>query len=134
MTAQQIDAPRSSPSPKWLSALVLGLAGLFYAYAIWNAVAHLVSMAQSGLTGVGWLTLGFGVVFPALVFVFAYVIGRRRRAAELGLVLLAGLGVVAVFWLSLIGYSILNMSDLVTVAPLTAPVIRHGAAGALGYS
>ncbi|KQZ24702.1 MULTISPECIES: hypothetical protein [unclassified Microbacterium] len=117
MTAQQIDAPRSSPSPKWLSALVLGLAGLFYAYAIWNAVAHLVSMAQSGLTGVGWLTLGFGVVFPALVFVFAYVIGRRRRAAELGLVLLAGLGVVAVFWLSLIGYSILNMSDLVTVAP-----------------
>lgn len=118
MTEQQIDSPRSSPSPRWLSGLVLGLAGLFYAYAIWNAVAHMVSMGQSsGLTGIGWVTLGFGVVFPALVFVFAYAIGRRRRAAELGLVLLAGLGVVAVFWLSLIGYSILNMSDLVTVAP-----------------
>lgn len=118
MTAQQIDAPRSSPSPKWLSALVLGLAGLFYAYAIWNAVAHMVSMGQgTGLTGLGWVTLGFGVVFPALVFVFAYVIGRRRRAAELGLVLLAGLGVVAVFWLSLIGYSVLNMADLVNAEP-----------------
>ncbi len=115
MTAQTTSSATGS-SPRWLSALVLGLAGLFYAYAIWNAVAHLVSMAQSGLTGVGWVTLVFGVVFPALVFAFAYVIGRRRRAGELALVLLAGLGIVAVFWLSLIGYSILNMSDLVSVA------------------
>ncbi|APH44795.1 hypothetical protein BMW26_07375 [Microbacterium sp. 1.5R] len=113
---EQSTSPATSASPRWLNALVLGVAGLFYAYAIWNAVAHLVSMAQSGLTGIGWVTLLFGVVFPALVFVFAYVIGRRRRAGELALVLLAGLGVVAVFWLSLIGYSILNMSDLVTVA------------------
>ena len=71
-------------------------------------------MAQNGLTGIGWVTLLFGVVFPTIVFVFAYAIGRRRRAGELALVLLAGLGIVAVFWLSLIGYSILNMSDLVT--------------------
>lgn len=113
---EQSTSPARAASPRWLSALVLGVAGLFYAYAIWNAVAHLVSMAQNGLTGIGWATLLFGVVFPALVFVFAYVIGRRRRAGELALVLLAGLGVVAVFWLSLIGYSILNMSELVTVA------------------
>lgn len=113
---EQTTSSVTGASPRWLSALVLGLAGLFYAYAIWNAVAHLVSMAQGGLTGIGWATLLFGVVFPALVFVFAYAIGRRRRAGELAVVLLAGLGVVAVFWLSLIGYSILNMSDLVTVA------------------
>ncbi|WP_091232754.1 hypothetical protein [Microbacterium sp. 3J1] len=100
-------------SPRWLRGLILGLAGLFYAYAVWNAVAHLVSMAQSGLTGLGWVTLLFGVVFPALVFVFATAIGLRRGVGELALVLLAGLGVVAVFWLSLIGYSILNMADLV---------------------
>lgn len=116
MTTRSAESISHSGSPRWLSAVVLGLAGLFYAYAIWNAVAHLISMAQNGLTGVGWVTLLFGVVFPAIVFVFAYAIGRRRNAGELGLVLLAGLGVVAVFWLSLIGYSILNMSDLVTVA------------------
>ena len=116
MSETQAVSPTSSGSPRWLSSTVLGLAGLFYAYAVWNAVAHLVSMAQNGLTGIGWVTLVFGVVFPALVFVFASVIGRRRKAGELALVLLAGLGVVAVFWLSLIGYSILNMSDLVTVA------------------
>lgn len=99
----------SAGSPRWVVALVLGIAGLFYAYAIWNAIAHLVTMAQGGLDGVGWATLLFGVVFPALVFAFAFAIGRRRRVGELALVFLAGLGIVAVFWMSLIGYSILNL-------------------------
>ncbi|MFT4157546.1 MAG: hypothetical protein QM630_06410 [Microbacterium sp.] len=95
-------------------SIVTGLAGLFYAYALWNAVAHVIAMATpNGLTGVGWATLGFGVVFPTVVFVFAYAIGRSRRLGEYALVLLAGLALVAVFWLSLVGYSILNMSDLV---------------------
>lgn len=103
-------------APRRGTGLVLGLAGLFYAYAVWNAVAHLVSMARSGLTGLGWLTLLFGVVFPAIVFAFAYAIGRRRRVSELALVLLAGLGIVAVFWLSLLGHSVLNMDQLVDVS------------------
>lgn len=97
---------RTGASPSWLVGLVLGLAGLFYAYAVWNAVAHLIAMAQGGLSGGGWAVLSFGVAFPAIVFVFAYVIGRRRRAGELALVLLAGLGIVAVFWMSLIAYSL----------------------------
>lgn len=101
-------------TPRWLSGLVVGLSGLFYAYAVWNAVAHLIFMSRDGLTAVGWVTLGFGVVLPALVFVLALAIGRRRNAGELSLVMLAGLGVVAVFWLSLIGYSVLNMETLVT--------------------
>ncbi|MGW8484009.1 hypothetical protein ACWGJP_12830 [Microbacterium sp. NPDC055903] len=100
----------------WLRATAIGIAGLFYAYAVWNALAHLISMVQgSGLTAVGWFTLLFGVVFPAIVFVLAVVIGRRRPAGELSLVLLAGLGIVAVFWLSLVGYSILNMDALVNL-------------------
>lgn len=103
----------ASRAPRWLALTVTGLAGLFYAYAVWNAIAHLISMAQSGLTAVGWATLGFGVVLPAIVFAFAVAIGRRRRLGEYALVLLAGLSLVAVFWLNLIGYSILNMSDLV---------------------
>lgn len=97
---------RSKASPGWVFGLVLGLAGLFYAYAVWNAVAHLIAMAQGGLSGGGWAVLSFGVAFPAIVFAFAYVIGRRRSAGELALVLLAGLGIVAVFWMSLIAYSL----------------------------
>lgn len=100
------ETKKAGGSPRWLAALVLGLAGLFYAYAVWNAVAHLISMAQGGLTAAGWVSLAFGVVFPALVFVFAYLIGRRRRVGELALVLLAGLGLVAVFWMSLLAYSL----------------------------
>ncbi len=98
--------PISEGSPRWLVGLVIGLAGLFYAYAVWNAVAHLITMAQTGLTGTGWVTLLFGVVFPAVVFVFAFVIGRRRHVGELALSFLAGLGIVAVFWLSLIALSL----------------------------
>ncbi|WP_217183699.1 hypothetical protein [Streptomyces sp. AC495_CC817] len=115
MSASQTGAEVSAGSPRWLVGLVLGVAGLFYAYAIWNAVAHLISMAQGGLTGLGWVTLLFGVVFPAIIFVFAFAIGRRRSVGELSLVLLAGLGIVAVFWLSLLGYSILNMDELVVL-------------------
>ncbi|CAH0125018.1 hypothetical protein SRABI76_00117 [Microbacterium oxydans] len=122
MSDARIEAPEASGArrgPRWLTGLVLGLAGLFYAYAVWNAVAHLVGFARSGLTGIGWVTLLFGVIFPALVFAFAFVIGRRRSIGELALVLLAGLGVVAVFWLSLLGYSVLNMRELIDVAPLS---------------
>jgi len=98
--------PISAGSPRWLVGVVLGFAGLLYAYAVWNAVAHLINMARTGLTGTGWITLLFGVVFPVIVFVFAFLIGRRRRVGELALALLAGLGIVAVFWMSLIALSL----------------------------
>ncbi|MBE7954338.1 hypothetical protein [Microbacterium oxydans] len=106
MMASAVGTSTSAGSPRWLIGLVTGLAGLFYAYAVWNAVAHLIAMAQTGLTGGGWATLLFGVVFPAIVFAFAYAIGRRRTVGELALVFLAGLGVVAVFWMSLIALSL----------------------------
>ncbi|MFS6529059.1 hypothetical protein V8Z69_04665 [Microbacterium aurugineum] len=106
MSASSTTEPVSAGSPRWLVGLVVGLAGLFYAYAVWNAVAHLITMAQTGLTAGGWATLLFGVAFPAIVFAFAYLIGRRRRVGELLLVFLAGLGVVAVFWMSLIALSL----------------------------
>ena len=57
MTGTQSASPAASGSPRWLSAVVLGLAGLFYAYAIWNAVAHVISMAQNGLTAVSYTHL-----------------------------------------------------------------------------
>lgn len=113
MSASTEQTTVSAGSPRWLVGLVLGVAGLFYAYAIWNAIAHLVSMAAPhGLTGAGWATLLFGAVFPAIVFLFAFAIGRRRNVGELALVMLTGLGIVAVFWMSLLGYSILNMAAL----------------------
>lgn len=116
MNVNTASAGSARRTPRWLTGLVVGVSGLFYAYAVWNAIAHLVSMAQGGgLTAAGWVTLLFGAVFPALVFALAYAIGRRRDVGELSLVMLAGLSLVAVFWLSLVGYSVLNMDSLVNL-------------------
>ncbi|MFB7250480.1 hypothetical protein [Microbacterium sp. NPDC056234] len=117
MSGNTVEQAPDRPTPGWLAALVVGVSGLFYAYAIWNAIAHIVTMSRpAGLTGSGWITLVFGAAFPAIVFALAWVIGRRRNVGELALVMLTGLSVVAVFWLSLVGYSILNMSALVNLS------------------
>jgi len=100
-------------TPRWLSATVLGIAGLFYAYAVWNSVSQMITLAQDGLSGTGWATMIFAVLFPVLVFVLAVAFGRRRGGAQQALILLAGLGVVAAFSLSLVGYTILNWDALV---------------------
>ena len=117
MSENTVEQASAQPTPGWLAALVVGVSGLFYAYAIWNAIAHIVAMSRpAGLTGTGWITLVFGALFPAIVFVLAWVIGRRRNVGELALVMLTGLSIVAVFWLSLVGYSILNMDALVVLS------------------
>jgi len=101
-------------TPRWLSWVVLGATGLFYAYAVWNAIAHLISLAGLGLNAVGWFTLIFAVLLPILVFAAGAALGRRRNAGELALILLAGLGVVAVFWLNVIAYTALNLESLLS--------------------
>lgn len=97
-----------------LKTIVLGLAGLFYAYGVWNAVAHLVTVAQFGLNAYGWFVLIFSVLFPILVFVAAYALGRRRTVVEFAVVLIAGLGLVAVFWMNVVALSTMNISSLTT--------------------
>lgn len=91
--------------------IILGLAGLFYAYGVWNAVAYLVTVVQFGLNTYGWFVLIFSVLFPMLAFAAAYLVGRRRSAGEFALVLIAGLGLVAVFWMNVVA---LNFTSLTT--------------------
>lgn len=97
-----------------LKTIILGLAGLFYAYGVWNAVAYLVTVAQFGLNAYGWFVLIFSVLFPILVFAAAYGLGRRRTAPEFAIVLVAGLALVAVFWMNVVALSALNISSLTT--------------------
>lgn len=92
--------------PRWLFYLVLGVTGLFYAYAIWNAIAYLIPLAPLGPSAMTWVALILAAVLPALVYAIAIAITRRRNIGVLAIVLLAGLGVVAVFWLDVVGYSI----------------------------
>lgn len=101
------DAGTRTMMPTGLVATIAGAFGLFYAYAVWNAVAFLVSQAQGplGLNGYGWFVLLLAVFFPIIVFALVFAIGRRRHWWEFALMLLAGLGLVAVFWLNVVAYS-----------------------------
>ena len=104
MTAPTITTPRT---PVWAVVTIAGALGLLYAYAVWNAIAFLVSQASGmlGLSPLGWGVLLFGCALPIVVFAAAFALGWKRPAPHFALVLLAGLGVVAVFWLDLLAYS-----------------------------
>jgi hypothetical protein len=105
---------RARAMPTWLAATVAGLFGLFYAYAVWNALAFLIDQASGrlGLNAAGWALLVFAVVFPILAFAAAAGLGLRRRAGEFALLLLAGLAVVAVFWLNIVSYALSHGASL----------------------
>ena len=100
--------------PTWLIVTISVFFGLFYAYAVWNAVDFLVSQATGSLSlnGYGWFVLLLAVVFPLVAFGISFAIGWRRSWWQFSLVLLAGLGVVAVFWLNIVAYSATNGASL----------------------
>lgn len=105
-TETTVSTPHRAPT--WIVASIAGAFGLFYAYAVWVAVGHLVTQATGmlGLNGLGWAVLGSAVVFPIVIFAAGFAFGYRRGAGPLALILLAGLGLVSVFWLNILSYSI----------------------------
>jgi hypothetical protein len=109
------EATRPPHTPAWLVATIAGAFGLFYAYAVWNAVAFLIQQASGvfGLNALGWGVLLFAVVFPILVFAAAFALGTKRTPAQLALILFTGLGLVAVFWLNVIAYALAYGTSLV---------------------
>jgi len=99
------------PLGLWKS-IVVGLAGLLYAYAVWNALSYTFTVAPAGINAYGWFVLIFSVLFPILVFVIVYVLARRRSAGELTIAMIAGLALVAVFWMNVAALSMLTTSFL----------------------
>lgn len=105
----------SRPRPTWLVPAVAGAFGLFYAYAVWSAIGFLITQATSGsgLNGAGWAVLLFAVLFPVVVFAAAIGFARRRALWQLAVVLFAGLGLVAVFWLNVLAYAFTSGQTLI---------------------
>ena len=58
-----------------------------------------------GLNGLGWVVLLLPVVVPMAIFAVGFALGYRRRAWQLALLLLTGLGLAAVFWLDIVAYA-----------------------------
>lgn len=100
-------SPLVRSRPTWVTVTISVFFGLFYAYAVWNAVAFLISQASGplGLNGYGWFVLLLAVAFPLISFGIAFALAWRRAAWKFALVLLAGLGLVAVFWLNIVAYA-----------------------------
>ncbi|MFT4306455.1 MAG: hypothetical protein QM604_06155 [Microbacterium sp.] len=95
--------PTARRSPAWTATAAAGGFGLFYAYAVWSAVAFLLQCAAQSITGYGWFVLLLPIAFPMIVFAGALVVGRRRGLLSFTLLLLGGLALVAVFWLNVVG-------------------------------
>mgnify|MGYP003408365278 FL=1 len=100
--------------PTWYAVSIGVLFGLFYAYIVWQAVASLVSAAAGplGLNAMGWLVWIMAIVVPLIAFGAAFVVGRRRGKLGYALTMLAGLGLVAAFWLNIVAYTTLNAGSL----------------------
>ncbi|WP_375383989.1 bacitracin resistance protein [uncultured Microbacterium sp.] len=93
--------------PVWIVATISGIFGLLYAYVVWNAATLLAYQASGvlGINGLGWLVLLLAVLFPIIVFAIAFAVGYRRRALPFAAILLTGLALVAVFWMSILAYA-----------------------------
>jgi hypothetical protein len=105
-------------NPTWLVATIAGGFGLFYAYAVWNALGNLIQSIQFAgengfvLSALGWFIWIFATAFPIIAFAAAFAIGYRRPAHHFILVMLTGLALTAVFWLNVVAYTELNYASL----------------------
>ena len=117
MSDTTTDAAASRPrrNPTWLVATIAGGFGLFYAYAVWNALGNLIQATQlpTGLNGLGWFIWTFATLFPILAFAAAFALGYRRPPHHFLLVMLTGLALTAVFWLNVVAYTTLNTASLI---------------------
>jgi hypothetical protein len=108
-----VDRPEESGRVRRaLRGFFTGLGGLAYAFVIWTAVFYAIQLSVGGMSGYGWVVLLLPAVVAALVFVVVLVITRRRRLGAFVLVMLAGLGLSAVFLLDTFSYVIRNLAAL----------------------
>ncbi len=95
-----------------LRGFLTGIGGLAHAFVIWTAVFYAIQLSAGGMTGYGWFLLLLPAVVAGGVFAVALVLSRRRTIGVFLLVMLAGLGLSAVFLLNTFSYVIRNLGAL----------------------
>jgi hypothetical protein len=90
---------------------VMVVAGTLFAYPFWTALGNLLNLpsyyqAQFGVSvdSVPWALLIAGVALPALSFLGATVIGWKRGAGSMALLLTAGFAAVSATALSILAF------------------------------
>ena len=106
----------------WLSLIVAAVLGLFYAYDVWEAVGNMINLpAFYDSIGVGskhvpWWLLWVGVLIPVVVFLIAFVIGRRRNVGDKAVVFIVGLALAAG-----LGIGVLALEDVLRPIVVVLP-------------
>lgn len=102
---------------RWVTAVVAGIFGLFYAYDVWEAIGNLVGLGSAAaalgtsFSAFGWTVLIVAILMPIVVFGLAVWLGRGRRVPVQALLLAAGLCLSAV--LSLDIYVVFGLGNLI---------------------
>ncbi len=112
MTELTSTPPASGRLLSALRGFLTGIGGLAYAFVIWTAVFYAVQLSGGGMTGYGWFLLLLPAIVAGGVFAVALVLSRRRTIGVFVLVMLAGLGLSAVFLLNTFSYVIRNLGAL----------------------
>jgi hypothetical protein len=106
----------------WLSLIVAAVLGLFYAYDVWEAIGNMINLpAFYDSIGVGskhvpWWLLWIGVLIPVIVFLLAFVIGRRRNVGSKAVVFIVGLALAAG-----LGIGVLALEDVLRPILVVVP-------------
>ncbi|SFR39271.1 hypothetical protein SAMN04488591_0955 [Microbacterium azadirachtae] len=53
--------------PRWILYTLLGVFGLLYAYAVWNAVAYMIPLVGMALDATTWVALVLAIAMPVIV-------------------------------------------------------------------
>jgi hypothetical protein len=99
---------RTARVRRWIHIAVAAIFGIVYAYYLWDAIRSLIELpAAYELAGLSrddapWSLLVLGIILPIVTFVGALIVGRGRNPLEFALILLTGLGALAVLNLGVI--------------------------------
>jgi hypothetical protein len=86
------------------SLVVAVIAALLYTYVLWGAIGNLIDLPKLFGTVTPWWLLVIDVALPVVVFVVAFLLGRRHGTLVRSLFFLAGATVIACGTIASIGY------------------------------
>ncbi len=87
----------------WPSIVVAVVFGILYAYVLWTAIGNLIQLPAALGSVTPWWLLILDVVLPVVVYVVAFLFGRRRS-----------LGVRTLFFV--IGATVLSVATVGSIA------------------
>lgn len=72
---------QAAPSHRytWPSILVAAVFGILYAYVLWTAIGNLIQLPVALGDVTPWWLLILDVALPVVVYVAAFLLGRRRH-------------------------------------------------------